>query len=114
MPIPIKLPEEVDKAIERVRLSGEVQDWTGILKPVRFVGQPQREQKTRKVLALLQKRVRNAPLKHSAINTLINSVLIKSLKVISQGKRGWRREKVRSIALPINGQIKSLEDVTVT
>ena len=112
MPIPIKLPEEVDKAIERVRLSGEVQDWTGILKPVRFVGQPQREQKTRKVLALLQKRARNAPLKHSAINTLINSVLIKSLKVISQGKRGWRREKVRSIALPINGQIKSLDDVT--
>ena len=84
MPIPIKLPEEVDKAIERVRLSGEVQDWTGILKPVRFVGQPQREQKTRKVLALLQKRARNAPLKHSAINTLINSVLIKSLKVISK------------------------------
>ena len=74
----------IGAALERLRLSAEVQDVTGSLKFARMRGQPERERRVRRILSTLRERRRRA-----APPTLVDAALEHALKLAAFGRRGW-------------------------
>lgn len=77
------LDRRVADAVERLRLSAEVQEITGIPKAPRFRGRPRRERWARRLLARLR-----GP---SGLPLPLRGILLRALRATATGARGWLR-----------------------
>lgn len=89
------LPPGVRGAIERLRLSSEIQDLTGLPKPVAFTS-VRRERAARRVVAAIKSRRPRAN-RFAAVD----GALLRALRLLAVGRRGWRRPETTITTEPM-------------
>src|SRR5688500_18715048 len=83
---PHKLAPRVNAALERLRLSSDIQDLTGLPKPVAFVDKSVKERVARRLAAVLRTRGARA-----ARSGGFDELLRRVLRLVAVGRRGWAR-----------------------